>query len=109
MNVILHRAREVVVDDERDLRYVGEGPAERIVDDEDLLASSGAIVARAELGHDGVTGGLAHVLVLWMKKRLARESRRGTRGEDERERASRWRECRACRKRLRPRRPRSRR
>lgn len=65
MDVVLHRARKVVVDDERNLRYVGEGPAERIVDDEHLLASSRAIVARAELGHDGVARGLAHVLVLW--------------------------------------------
>jgi hypothetical protein len=76
MDIILDRARKVVIDDERDLRNVGEGPAERIVDDEHLLASSRAIVARAELGHDGVAGGLAYVLVLWNENKSDRVPKR---------------------------------
>lgn len=89
MNVVFHCAREIIIDDERNLRYVGEGSAEGIVDDEHLLASTGAIVARAELGHDGVTRGLAHILVLWMMAQSARVVRGIERNKDERERAFR--------------------
>lgn len=57
MYVILHRAREIIIDDERHLRHVGEGPTEGIVHDEDLLGPARRrTMGRAELGHDVVAG-----------------------------------------------------